>query len=98
MTAKKLSPLAHFHIGWNFQRSRSITQSAEDFFKLLDLGIRFACLVPQVFAANSHHEPSVKPSFPRNSFMPRCRLTRTDAAVSPGRAAISGPVIPSTSL
>ena len=29
--------------------------------------------------------------------MPRCRLTRTDAAVKPVRSAISGPVKPSTS-
>src|ERR1035437_10116317 len=36
-------------------------------------------------------------SFARSWCMPRCRLTRTEPGVRPVRAAISGPVMPSTS-
>src|SRR5205085_2873990 len=70
------------------------TQAAKRLLKLFDVGVYLARPIPQIIV---FHGRSSRPSFSRNSFMPRCRLTRTEAAVMPVRAAISGPVMPSTS-
>src|ERR1700720_1819085 len=78
----------------NRELPRLVTQRAENFFEPLNLRIGFSRSVPQVVVV---HKRSLMPSFSRKSFMPRCKLTLTDAAVRPVRKAISGPVIPSTS-
>src|SRR2546423_3569164 len=76
-----------------FERSRLVAKLAEQPFEALDLFFALACLVPKVVA---HTPRPFIPSLSRRSFIPRCRLTRTDAGCRPVRAAISGPVMPST--
>src|SRR5258705_3037976 len=88
------SPMNQQLLG-NRERPRLIAQCSQDLLELLNLRVRLTGLVPQVFF---FHTLSLMLSLSRNSFMPRCRLTRTEAGVSPVRVAISGPVIPSTSL
>ena len=61
----------------------------------VDLRIRFAGPVPEI--AVVHRAPRCASSASRSRFMPRWRLTRTDAGVRPVRSAISCPVMPSTS-
>ncbi len=70
------------------RRGRRLCEDAQSALEPLDVRIRIAALVPEVVG---------HVSFSRSSFIPRCRFTRTDAAVSPVRSAISAPVIPSTS-
>ena len=63
-----------------------------------DLWIGRAAAVPQIVVVHGVHGIHASaPSRSRSCFMPRWRFTRTDAGVRPVRAAISGPVIPSTS-
>src|SRR5829696_6004973 len=81
----------HRDIVRELQRLGLITQATQNLFQLLYLRIGLTSLVPQIIF---FHKPSINPSRSRSCFMPRCRLTRTDAAVRPVRAAISGPVMP----
>ena len=69
------------------RRRRGLREDVQGPLDPLDLRVAAPC-VPEVVA---------HVSFSRSSFMPRCRLTRTDPGVSPVRSAISSPVMPSTS-
>ena len=65
----------------------AMPQRRQQLLQPLDLRIGRSRTVPQVVFSHSNS---------RNIFIPRQRFTRTDSGVSPVRAAISGPVIPST--
>ena len=72
-------------------------------FEADDLGVGRSAAVPEIVAAAlrllvvplAHRLPPSSRS--RSIAIPRCKLTRTESGVRPVWAAISGPVIPSTS-
>src|SRR5205085_6131571 len=76
-----------------FESARAVSELTEQSFEPLDILVGLARLVPKVVA---HTPRPLIPNRSRRSFMPRCRFTRTEAGCSPVRAAISGPVMPST--
>src|SRR5207302_8430331 len=92
---------------WGFA---AVTEYGERFFETLHFRVGLAGGIPEVriaefFAgcfARAHNFSADVPLLPprfracRNCCIPRCKLTRTEPCVSPVRAAISGPVIPST--
>ena len=77
-----------------FRRSMIGAKPAQKALEPLDLGVRLTRAIPKVIVS---HARSSQSSFCRSCFIPRCRFTRTEAAVMPVRAAISSPVMPSTS-
>src|SRR4029450_8018668 len=75
----------------------AVTQLTEQGLEARHFRIRLTRTVPEIrvlVGLGLLH----RSSFSRSIVMPRCRLTRTDAGVSPVRSAISGLVSPSTSL
>ena len=60
-------------------------------FQLRNFRVRLSRAVPEILIVHT-----LIPNFSRSSFIPRCRLTRTESGVRPVRSAISGPVRPST--
>src|SRR5262249_37867941 len=71
-------------------------EPSEEVLEPADLRIRRTAAVPQVVVVVLAHPDPPWAILSRRSFIPRCRLTRTDPWVIPVREAISGPVIPST--
>src|SRR2546422_6405606 len=92
------NPVQEPGAGRKFRSRAPVTELAEHQFEPLDFGVRIARSVPKVIVV---HGVCLVPclyleSWLRSSCMPRCKLTRTEPGVSPVRAAISVPVMPST--
>src|SRR5207237_9942174 len=75
------------------QRRGTVPRRREGPLQPLDGGIRLSCSLPEIVVA---HVLTLISSRSRKSFIPRCRFTRTESGVRPTRAAISGPLMPST--
>lgn len=76
------------------RRRATVAERPQQALETLDLGIRLAPLVEEIVTHDAATFPSM-PSLSRKSFIPRCKLMRTEPGSRPVTAAISGPLMPS---